>query len=429
MTDNLTKGLQEDVRSLRIAYLIPEWPGQTHIWMWREICALRGLGATVIVYSTRPPQERDRARHAFAEQASKETRYLWPRSKWCFAADVASTCISHPLATGHAITELFKLPVEKKRGFRTAVPVGLLAAEMAAMMKRDKIDHVHVASVANCALIAMASKIIAGFPFSLTVNANVEWWGGAMKQKFASANIVVSIADWLCGAIIRVAPELSKGKILYAPVGVDTSVWKPVSRNWPSKDEPLKIVSVGRLVLSKGHDTLIEAVSELRKQGHLTMLKILGAGPDRARLESLIQTLNLHDSVELTGSVSEDAVRDEIETSHVFALASHAEPLGVVYMEAMATGIPAIGTNAGGVGEIIVNGVTGFLIPPKDPNALAEKIAYIHEHPDDALRIGMAGRASIEQKFDSRKCAKLLYDAILKSIVFSHAARETCSPT
>jgi colanic acid/amylovoran biosynthesis glycosyltransferase len=100
---------------------------------------------------------------------------------------------------------------------------------------------------------------------------------------------------------------------------------------------------------------------------------------------------------------------DEMRRADLFVLASDAEPLGVVYMEAMSAGVATIGTAAGGVAEIITSGVDGVLVPPKDPAALAAAIAELSSDNERRARIAAAGRATIIEKFDARLGAATLY--------------------
>jgi|694.fasta_scaffold06022_5 colanic acid/amylovoran biosynthesis glycosyltransferase len=384
--------------------------------MWREISHLRELGAKVIVYSTRPPGEQTYAKHDFVSQEVPETRYLWPRRLMPMVCDICRTFLLHPVRTWKTFWLLFQMPLDKGRGIKTALPCLLLALEMSAMLKRDRIDHIHVASAAKSALIALGVKELSRVPFSLVVNANVEWWGGAMREKFTSADFVVSIAGWLSKDIRKVVPELSEEQLVFASIGVDTQTWIANDRNWPSRNEPLRLVSVGRLHPSKGHDVLIRSVALMRDNGIDVRLRVLGEGPDRERLSQLIQELTLTSYVELLGSVSENVVKSELAQSHVFVLASHAEPLGVAYMEAMASGIATIGTNQGGVSEIISNNETGFLVPPKSPEAIASVVSSLASSPALAKKIGASGRKFIESAFDSRIGAKRLFDAIDRNL-------------
>ena len=99
----------------------------------------------------------------------------------------------------------------------------------------------------------------------------------------------------------------------------------------------------------------------------------------------------------------------EMLAADVFVLASHAEPMGVVYMEAMSTEIPTIGTNAGGVPEMIDDGVNGLLVPPNAPEALADALHRLAAQPQLRLALGRAARRKILAEFDSRLWASELY--------------------
>ena len=179
-------------------------------------------------------------------------------------------------------------------------------------------------------------------------------------------------------------------------------------------------MTVGRLHSSKGHDVLLRAVKRLVDSGKDVSLRLAGAGPDRDALEKLAADLGLAGRVTFLGSLPEDRIIEELRTADVFALASHAEPLGVVYMEAMALGVPTIGTAAGGVAEIITDGRDGLLVPPGNPGALADAIAALMS--DDALRrrIGDAGREAVVRKFDSRLGAATLYERLMDGPAPTH---------
>jgi glycosyltransferase involved in cell wall biosynthesis len=174
----------------------------------------------------------------------------------------------------------------------------------------------------------------------------------------------------------------------------------------------LRIITVGRLHPSKGHDDLLRATAKLVKDGRNVTLRVLGDGPQRRDLERLAQELGLAHEVSFAGSVSEEEIIREMGNADVFVLASHAEPLGVVYMEAMAMEVATIGTAAGGVGEIITDGVDGLLVEPRNVKALAAAIAMLQDDPGLRLRLAHFGRQTIVNKFDSRIGAKTLQDKL-----------------
>jgi len=395
-------------QALRLGYLIPEFPGQTHIWMWREIAWMLEWAESVHVYSTRPPPERDRARHAFVQAAREITTYLWPLPSpkpifWAIAR--------HPGGVVRCVELCARLPIQKR--WRVVHLLKLLpsACFLAKDITDRRISHLHSHSCANAAVLAMMAKRITGVGFSLTLNANIEWWGGAMREKFGEADFTIAITDWLLAQMRADFPELGPEQALLGRIGVDTTTWTAEERP-PRADEVFRLVTVGRLHPSKGHDVLVRAVETLVREGRKVALRVVGDGPQRGDLEEQVAAAGLSAKVTFSGSLGEHEVRSELAAAHAFVLASHAEPLGVVYMEAMAAGLPAIGTNAGGVGEIITHRHDGLLVAPNDVDALAAAIRELMDDPALAQRLARNGRDTIVRRFDSRFGAATLFERI-----------------
>jgi glycosyltransferase involved in cell wall biosynthesis len=107
-------------------------------------------------------------------------------------------------------------------------------------------------------------------------------------------------------------------------------------------------------------------------------------------------------------TVQEDKVRGEIESAHIFSLASLQEPLGVAIMEAMAMRVPVVVTGAGGVPELVDDGVDGILVPPEQPRVLADKLEFVARDAKEAHRLGEAGRRKVETTFSSERSADML---------------------
>jgi glycosyltransferase involved in cell wall biosynthesis len=301
------------------------------------------------------------------------------------------------------------LPIDRRPRWKHTLPLILPACFLALRARRLRITHIHSHSCANSAIICMMVSRLTDTPFSLTLNANLDWWGGAMLEKFQEAEFTVTIARWLYESIRRDFPSVRPEQALLAPVGVDTHRWVPEARPENRTPEPFRVVSVGRLHASKGHDDVIRAIGELTIVGRDVTLDIIGDGPERLALERQAQEAGLTDRVTFHGSLGEDQIIEHLRHAHVFALASHAEPLGVVYMEAMAMEVPTIGTAAGGVGEIITDGESGLLVPPQDPAAMAAAIARLIDDPSLCHRIARAGRRAIVERFDSRIGAEILH--------------------
>lgn len=400
-----------DTAPLRVGYIIPEFPGQTHVWMWREIVHMREAGADLHLFSTRRPPERDKARHDFAEVAAAETTYLWPMSAGAVLSSLVWAAFTKPLGLLRAVRWAMTLPVEKKPNLKTVLPLVVPACKLARDVKRRGLTHLHSHTCANSAILAMLVKAIQGTPYSLTLNANIEWWGGAMAQKFGRAEFTIAITQWLEAQVRRDYPELRDEQVVLGRIGVDTFKWTP-SSDRSLHDGPLRLITVGRLHTSKGYDVLLDALGQLQTDGvgfHLTMI---GDGPDRQDLVDQAERLGLTDRVTFTGSLGESEIIDAMRTSDVFVLSSHAEPLGVVSMEAMSMEVATIATDAGGVGEIITDGEDGKLVPPGDAPALADAIRVMAADESMRERLAKAGRQSIIRNFDSRRGAATLFERL-----------------
>ena len=410
-----------------IGYVIPEWPGQTHLWIWRELSHLREFGAPVRLFSTRRPPERDKARHAFSNQAVSETTYLWPTGFFKAIYVLFSNLFRNPIGFFRCLTLVFTLPVDNKQPFRQLLPLLIPACILADEVRRGRIKHLHSHSPANSSILCMMVKRLTGVPFSQMVNANLEWWGGAMREKFRDAKFTVACTDWMAAQIHRDYPELEAPAYGMCRVAVDVRKWTPVKRT-PAVDGSLRVLSVSRLVVSKGQDDLLKSIALLHGRGHRVRLRIGGNGPELDNLMKLANELGISDRVTFLGSLSEDQYLEEMRSTDLFVLASHGEPMGVVYMEAMATEAGTVGTSAGGVSEIITSGVNGLLVPPKDPLALASGIEMLLKDPDLRESLGKAGRKKILEDFDSRFWAADMYRRIYGTLpvpVIDPRAKET----
>lgn len=398
----------------RIAYLIPEFPGQTHTWIWRELAWLRRWGADVRVVSTRPPPPRDRARHAFAAAAA-ETCYLFdpqPEGVTRFVLDAAAQLLARAPRLPAALGLAGRLPVDGNRWGSRVAPLIPAAARLAALCRREAIVHVHCHTCANGALVAMLSEALGGPPYSLCINANLGWWGGAMREKIGGSAFAVSTMRWVADEVARDYPPEVAAKVRYAPVGVDTASWRPLPSREPPTPHALNLLCVGRLHASKGFDVALGALRLCLDRGVDAHLLLLGDGPERAALTELAGRLRLDGRVAFKGSVPEDEVRRSMGSADLFLLPSHAEPLGVVVMEAMAMATPVIATAAGGVGEIVTAGVDARTVPPGDAAALAAAILDLAHDPQARRALGLRGRASVVARFDAHIGARLVFELI-----------------
>ncbi|MGZ8313143.1 MAG: glycosyltransferase, partial [Allosphingosinicella sp.] len=170
---------------------------------------------------------------------------------------------------------------------------------------------------------------------------------------------------------------------------------------------------------------LIEALARLRPQAPQARLVVVGDGPERPALERQCAALGLAGAVHFTGAATRDEVAAWLRRAWLLAVPSltardgDAEGLPTVLLEAAASGLPAVGSDHAGIPEAIVDGKTGFVVPERDPAALAARLADLLGDGDRRYRMGVAARSLAEASFDAaRQAGRLeeLYDALLGQI-------------
>ena len=175
-------------------------------------------------------------------------------------------------------------------------------------------------------------------------------------------------------------------------------------------DREIVIGMIGRFHPVKAHEVFLEAMAHLRSRQPRASAVIVGSGQRRAELEALSQELGLDAVVRFRGPVSHEDIPALLAGFDLFVLSSDWEGLPMVLIEAAAAGLPIVATDVGGVGEVVHDGVTGYLVPPREPRKLADALARMIEEPDRRLEMGRRARARAESQFDIRRLAKQTAD-------------------
>ncbi|MTH80083.1 exopolysaccharide biosynthesis GT4 family glycosyltransferase EpsE [Paracoccus aestuariivivens] len=398
-------------RPLRLGYLIPQFPGQTHIFFWRELQALQEKGVEPVLLSTRPPPQ-GLVSHEWSTDAAASTTYLAQPSPMSGLSGIARFPAQDYAA-------LKGQPFSFARDMMLSMPA---ADRLVKTAKERGIDHVHVHSCGRAALIAAMAYRMGGPRYSLTLHGPLEDYGPGQHYKWRYAQFATIITRKLLDEVGSALADSLPSRVEVQAMGVDTNRLKRIDP-WvpPAPDSQIRITSCGRLNRIKGHQDLLEAVALLRGQGHDVDLTIAGEDDDggsgfRSVLQARITELGLDRAVTLLGAVSEAEVHRQLLSTHIFALASWHEPLGVALMEAMSCEVPTIGTAAGGVAELITHGEHGLLVPPRNPEALADAILRLVNDPDLARRLASAGRERVVSKFGAAAGAETLVRLIGESV-------------
>jgi glycosyltransferase involved in cell wall biosynthesis len=212
---------------------------------------------------------------------------------------------------------------------------------------------------------------------------------------------VLRVADQVIATsprYIETSPWLRsvQDKCVVVPLGVDQTRFTPAAgqRVGESVDEPV-LLFVGRLRYYKGLDTLLRALPALPG----VRLTVVGDGPMGEEWERLTDELGLRDRVTFAGAVPDEDLPGCYRGDHIFVLPANAraEAYGMVLLEAMASGLPCITTEVGtGTSWVVQHGVTGLVVPPRDPQALATAIRGLVDDPQRRAEMGRAARARVE---------------------------------
>jgi glycosyltransferase involved in cell wall biosynthesis len=161
--------------------------------------------------------------------------------------------------------------------------------------------------------------------------------------------------------------------------------------------DALLLCGLGRLDAVKGFEDLIEALALLRPQQPKAMVAIAGTGPLAERLDSTANRAGVSDGTRLLGFQADVSL--VLDACDVFVISSYCEALPFALLEAMAHELPAVGTSVGGIPEVIVHGQTGFLVPPRNPAALAAAIGPLLASVELRTQMGRAARQRVEKHF------------------------------
>jgi glycosyltransferase involved in cell wall biosynthesis len=216
------------------------------------------------------------------------------------------------------------------------------------------------------------------------------------RRNARQADRVIVTSEHSRGVATRAYGLDSKG-VGVVPEGLDLEGWDGFERAGRPEGALPSIVSVARQYRRKNTAALIRAMALVREAVPGVRLTVLGDGPELPRLRALVGSLNLSDSVELVGAVDgAHEVRAQLARADVFCLPSRQEGFGIVFLEAMAAGLPIVAADCGAVPESAPHGEVSVLVHPDDVEGLAAALIRLLENPDlrDRLAAGGAARCS-----------------------------------
>jgi glycosyltransferase involved in cell wall biosynthesis len=264
------------------------------------------------------------------------------------------------------------------------------------------VRHVHVHFAGPSATVAMIASRLGELSYSMTVHGPIVFFdveANQLREKVEHARFVFCISHFARAQLAAHVDPVHWPKLHIVHCGVDTARFR-FDRLRPAGGRPHRIVTVGRLTPVKNMAMLVEAVARLVDDVPDICCTIVGDGPERDRCAQFAVRLGVAERVHFAGAVGQDDILEYYRDADVFVLPSFAEGVPVVYMEAMAMGLPTIGTAVGGTSELIQHGVSGLVVPPGDLDALVDALRRVLT--DEALyaRLSEGGRRKVVAEFD-----------------------------
>lgn len=400
--------------TVRIAYMTGEYPRATDTFIQREVAALRQRDVHVQTFSIRKPADKETVGpEVMAERA--KTFYILPCGPIRLIATHLTMLVSSPLRYLRAFMTALTVRPPGIKALARQIAYFAEAAVVARKVRTDKLLHLHNHFSNSSCSVAMLAAEMGGFTFSFTMHGPAEFFEPKywrIDEKIRRALFVNTISHFCRSQGMIFAPAEKWDRMHIVHCGVNPADFARV-RHFERGN---RLLFVGRLAAVKGVPILLDAMAAIIAKNSEATLTIAGDGPDRKDLEAQAERLGIAQAVKFLGYQSQQQVRELLLMTDVFVMASFAEGVPVVLMEAMAAGVPVVATKIAGIPELVEAGVSGFLVPPGDAKSLATRVNELLDHPDQRDRFGAAGRAKVTREFNIESEAAWLCEILTEAL-------------
>ena len=389
---------------MRIAFLIDVFPRLSNTFVLNQLTGLLDRGHEVDIFAGASVTEGDVHPDVYRYRLLERMRRIpLPKS---YAARVlkAARLLSAPSAWHPAVLSAFNI----RRHGRRALALSQLYTTLS-FLKEDSYDIVHAqfGTLGLVALPLLRTGVISGKLVTSFRGADITSHGPALyRELLREGHHFLPVSQLFANKLLEAGGDAAKITVHHS--GIDCQRFTFAERE-RAPGEATRVIFIGRLTEKKGIEDAVRAVAGAIASGCRLELTIIGDGELRPRLEGLIAQQKIGAQVVLLGQQTQDAVINWLERSHLLiapsVTAKNGDQEGIpnVLKEAMAMGLPVLSTYHSGIPELVENGVSGFLVPERDPAALAERLGHLADHPELWPAMGRAGRAKIEAEYDINK--------------------------
>lgn len=317
-------------------------------------------------------------------------------------------------------------PVVRDRA-STLLPTPAVANRTAEVLRDTGCDSVLFGAAAPLGLLAGPLRAAGAERVVGLTHGHETWWARvpgarrALRKIGDECDVLTYVSEFCRRRIMQpLSPPARRAMVRLAP-GVATDVFNPGSggtvirsRLGIDPDRPV-LLSVSRFVARKGQDQLIDAMPKILAAVPDALLLLVGDGPYRKHLESMAERLNVGSHVMFAGAVSWSEAPAWFDAANVFAMPCRTrfgglepEALGIVFLEAQATGVPVLVGRSGGAPETVRHGETGYVVDPTDPEDIADRAVELIAEPEHARDLGQKGRAWVHREWGWQRAVDTL---------------------
>jgi len=388
----------------RLAYLVKAFPRVSETFILNEILELERQGFDLRIYSMIDPPER--LRHQVFQQVRSPITYL-PNPLWRSMHRVVADHLRQMWRAPRAYFKAMSRAISSRDSemIERFTQAGCLARRL----EQDGITHLHAGFVHSPGSVAWVASMMTGIPFSLASHAKDLYHSNPtlLRKKLVDARVIFTCTRYNIPHLKRMA-EGDRIRVRHAYHGTDLSRFQFGTY---AQGKPPVVLAVARLVEKKGLDTLIRACARLRDRGRDFRCHIVGEGELKKELAEMIRKYKLSRVVTLEGALDQGEVLAWYRRATIFALPcvvtlnGDRDGIPNVLIEAAACGVPIVSTPVSGIPELIEDGVSGLLVPPHEPDELANAMDEMLKSVVLREKLRVNARAKVVKAFDVRRNA------------------------
>lgn len=389
---------------MKIAFIVTKFPSLSQTFILNQITGLIDRGHEVDIYALKPDSTSKVHADVIKYNLLDRTYYFrdMPQDKFRFGVDIIKLLIKFYYKKPENLLKAGALIKHKANTkiFSAIIP----------FLDKRHYDIIHCHFGPNGILGVMLrdvgitkGKVVTTF-HGYDISAYVEKYGNNVYDTlFIKGDLFLPISERWRNKLVELG--CNERKIVVHRMGIDSRRFSFSPRKLRD-DNIVRFLTICRFVEKKGVDYAIRAVAQVLRKYPKIEYNIAGDGPLKNCMEELVGELNIADKVKLLGWKQQEEIVMLLNDADILIAPSitgkdgDQEGIPVVLMESLAQGIPVLSTQHSGIPEVVQDGKSGFLVPERNVNALAEKLVFFIEHPEIWSKMGKAGREYVEKCYD-----------------------------